>query len=155
MKSHAGSGEDRRQFLKSCSCMLAGVAVSGVSTIIAGCEFTHISDTGAASTDVEIDVSSLVADRTGLKARRGAAGTILVIRMAPGEFRAMSAICPHTGSFAVSLPENDTMTCPGHDSQFDLTGRAISGEAIPYGGLKQYRSRYDAARKVLVVTIAS
>jgi cytochrome b6-f complex iron-sulfur subunit len=47
----------------------------------------------------------------------------------PLGFYAVSAICPHLGCIVSEDPRADGFTCPCHGSQFDASGRVLSGPA--------------------------
>ena len=45
-----------------------------------------------------------------------------------GNYRVIAAKCPHLGC-TINQHRDDVLICPCHGSQFDLTGRIISGPA--------------------------
>ena len=146
---------DRRDFMRTCGCALAGIAVVGV---LGGCEFTHVMSAdggGGGGQTVEIDVSALTTDDTGfLSNQRGPDDKRIAIVRRAGAYRALSVQCTHS-QFPVAL-EGSQFYCTGgqgHDSRFDLDGTPLTGPALTTGPLRTYPSSYDEARKVLVVTI--
>lgn len=155
------NGGERRRFLRACGCALAGLTVAGVAPLLGGCEFSQVSAApettpGTGGKTVEIDVSSLTADGTGIMTdKRGPdRKKIFVVRIAEGQYKALSTECPHSG-FPVELA-GEVLFCTGgqgHGSTFTLEGTAIQGPALPFVRLRSYPSRYESARRVLVVTI--
>jgi Rieske Fe-S protein len=51
----------------------------------------------------------------------------LVVRMATGEFRALSAVCTHLQCTVQYRPDLELVWCACHNGRFDLTGRNIGG----------------------------
>ncbi|HVK40260.1 MAG TPA: Rieske 2Fe-2S domain-containing protein [Candidatus Kapabacteria bacterium] len=154
---------ERREFLRTCGCALAGIAIAGIAPLVSGCEFTHINSAGETpgtgnGRTVEIDVSAITADGTGLMTdvRGPDRKRIFVARFASGTFKAMSTQCTHS-QFPLAY-DGTGLYCTGgqgHDSRFNLKGEPQSGPAVPFGPVQVYPSVYDAARKVLVVTVGT
>lgn len=55
---------------------------------------------------------------------QGPKGPVLLEQPTAGVVRAYDAVCPHQG-VTVDPPENGTITCPGHGSQFDAASGAL------------------------------
>jgi Rieske Fe-S protein len=47
------------------------------------------------------------------------------VQPSAGEVKAFSATCPHQG-VTVAVPQNGTITCPGHGSQFTAATGAVT-----------------------------
>jgi Rieske Fe-S protein len=158
MNAKKDPGDERRQFLRTCGCALAGFAVSG---IVGGCEFSHIQEPGKPATGgktVEIDVSGLTDDGTGLlsELRGPDRRRIFVARLGEATYKALSTTCTHSQfPLAYDAPARK-LWCTGgqgHGSTFDIEGRPQTGPAVPFGPVVVYPSEFIAARKVLVVTV--
>lgn len=80
--------------------------------------------------ELTVDVGSLTADgMTVVTATKGIDDyAILVVREAPGRFRAFSSQCSHMGC-PVNAPVRGVFTCPCHGSQYDLNGKVLKGPA--------------------------
>lgn len=53
--------------------------------------------------------------------------SVVVTQPTEGDIRVLSISCTHTGCAVTGI--SDTITCPCHGSQFDLTGTVLSGPA--------------------------
>jgi Rieske Fe-S protein len=51
----------------------------------------------------------------------------LLVRLATGEYRSMSAVCTHLGCTVQYRPETQQIWCPCHNGCYDLNGRNVSG----------------------------
>jgi thiosulfate dehydrogenase [quinone] large subunit len=71
---------------------------------------------------------------------------VIVVRLGPAEFRALSAVCPHSGC-GVSVVQAPRLVCPCHGSEFDFAGRRLEGPAPT--GLPVLPSAFDAATRRL------
>jgi nitrite reductase/ring-hydroxylating ferredoxin subunit len=84
----------------------------------------------------------LVVDEPG-----GSGGKLLLVQPTAGEVKAFNAACPHQG-VTVSAPQNGTITCPGHGSQFNAgTGAVTRGPATT--GLTAVNVKVNGAAVVL------
>ncbi len=54
---------------------------------------------------------------------------IAVVRTGEGQVRAFSAVCTHLGCIVQYVPDKRVFHCNCHGSEFDLTGKNISGPA--------------------------
>jgi len=73
---------------------------------------------------------------------------IVVTQPAAGVYKAFSTACPHKGC-AVSVPQDNVMTCPCHGSEFTAdTGQATKGPAT--GALIAYQVRVEGDGIVVV-----
>jgi cytochrome b6-f complex iron-sulfur subunit len=60
----------------------------------------------------------------------------LLIRLADGSFRALSAVCPHLNCTVQFREDSKTIWCACHNGQFDLSGKVIAGP--PPRNLEEY-----------------
>lgn len=60
----------------------------------------------------------------------------ILVRMANGEFRAFSAVCPHLQCTVQYREDQNLIWCACHNGKFDLNGKVISGP--PPAGLDIY-----------------
>jgi Rieske Fe-S protein len=51
----------------------------------------------------------------------------LLVRLASGEYRSMSAVCTHLGCTVQYRPETQQIWCPCHNGCYDVNGRNVSG----------------------------
>jgi cytochrome b6-f complex iron-sulfur subunit len=51
----------------------------------------------------------------------------LLVRLATGEYRSMSAVCTHLGCTVQYRPETQQIWCPCHNGCYDLNGRNVGG----------------------------
>jgi len=51
----------------------------------------------------------------------------LLVRLASGEYRSMSAVCTHLGCTVQYQPETQQIWCPCHNGRYDMTGKNILG----------------------------
>lgn len=75
---------------------------------------------------------------------------VIVTRPGAADYRALSADCPHAGSF-VGGREGALLVCPAHGSAFDLTGGRVRGPADV--GLAALAATFDARGGTLHVTL--
>ena len=138
----------RRALLSAAVPLLVGGAVSrlvarlrwpatGVPAISGG--WTAVLDVSALTTDGETLVPPI----------HGPDGApILVVRQTAKRFLALSMQCTHEGC-PVNPPVRGVITCPCHESRFDLSGSVLRGPAqFP---LARYRTRYDRTARTLRV----
>jgi len=51
----------------------------------------------------------------------------LLVRLATGEYRSMSAVCTHLGCTVQYRPEENKIWCACHNGCYDLNGKNVSG----------------------------
>jgi Rieske Fe-S protein len=51
----------------------------------------------------------------------------LLVRLASGEYRSMSAVCTHLGCTVQYKPETQQIWCPCHNGCYDVNGQNVSG----------------------------
>lgn len=51
----------------------------------------------------------------------------LLVRLASGEYKSMSAVCTHLGCTVQYRPETQQVWCPCHNGCYDLNGRNVAG----------------------------
>jgi Rieske Fe-S protein len=51
----------------------------------------------------------------------------LLVRLATGEYRSMSAVCTHLGCTVQYRPESKQIWCACHNGCYDLNGKNVSG----------------------------
>jgi cytochrome b6-f complex iron-sulfur subunit len=61
----------------------------------------------------------------------------LLVQLAPGEYRAFSAVCTHLDCTVQYRSDEKTIWCACHNGRYDLTGRNISGP--PPRPLEEYK----------------
>jgi Rieske Fe-S protein len=88
---------------------------------------------------VTIDSASPLAATGALALVTSAAGNVLVARTAADTFVALTATCTHQAC-QITGYSGQTYVCPCHGSQFDASGRVLSGPAPR--SLTQYRTQF-------------
>ncbi|MGH7620349.1 MAG: ubiquinol-cytochrome c reductase iron-sulfur subunit [Gemmatimonadaceae bacterium] len=136
----------RREFVRGAAGLLVGGAVA---PLVSSCRGDPTRDWTFRAT---IDVAALAAggDGRGLVSKTpGTDGApILVIRIAPSHYNALSVQCTHEGC-PVNAPVNGVITCPCHGSQYNLDGTVRHGPA--QFALTRYLTRYDDVTHRLTV----
>src|SRR5215469_5486988 len=77
----------------------------------------------------------------------------LLVRLATGEYRSMSAVCTHLGCTVQYRPESQQVWCACHNGCYDLNGKNVSGPPpraldsyiVQIRGQEIYVSRKQAA----------
>jgi Rieske Fe-S protein len=142
---------NRRQVL--CGLVAALVAGGAVTTACS----SPSSGSGGTTTDNQpkaaagTEIAKLAAVPVGgglLVDEPGGSGSkLLLVQPSAGEVKAFSATCPHQG-VTVAVPQNGTITCPGHGSQFTAaTGAVTRGPATT--GLTAVNVKVNGAAVVL------
>jgi cytochrome b6-f complex iron-sulfur subunit len=88
---------------------------------------------------VPVDSASPLAATGSLALVTSAAGNVLVARTAGDTFVALTATCTHQAC-QITGYSGQTYVCPCHGSQFDESGRVVSGPATR--SLTQYRTQF-------------
>jgi len=152
--------QTRRQFCRQCS---AGLAALGGATILQACGGgSPTSASGGSnaaalpsvngsvvgnSIQVTIDASSPLANAGSVAIVLSSAGSVLVARTAGDSFTALSSTCTHQGC-TITGHSGSTFVCPCHGSQFDTSGRVLSGPAP--SSLQQFHAQFSNG--VLTIT---
>jgi cytochrome b6-f complex iron-sulfur subunit len=115
---------DRREFVTTCACLLAGGLVSACASLAA--RPVPVSD-GRVRLALA-DHRELTAADGALKVLpAGATNPVYVLRLESGEFVALSPICTHQGC-TVDI-QGPRLVCPCHGSTYDRGGRVLRGPA--------------------------
>jgi cytochrome b6-f complex iron-sulfur subunit len=136
---------NRKEFFARVGFGAAAVLVPAcISGVVSSCS-SDSSDGGSSSSpvvppaptgvDFTLDVS------TGALATNGGylvTKSIVVARTLAGEFLAVSASCPHEGTFVKFSSTTNNFVCPNHNSQFSDKGVVTQGPAK--SDLKQYKT---------------
>jgi cytochrome b6-f complex iron-sulfur subunit len=96
---------------------------------------------------VAIDASSPLVAPGSAALVTSPAGTLLVARTAGDTFSALTATCTHQGCTITEF-QGSTYVCPCHGSQFDTSGKVLSGPASR--SLQQFHTQF--ANGVLTIT---
>lgn len=148
----------RRTFLGRCATFLPGITIVGVLAPLANSCDTTLQPRPSSGNNVSggtatFDVSRLSADGQGMLTQtKGSDGyAIMIIRIAPGEYRALSTRCSHEAC-DVNTPENGLIFCACHGSRFSLTGTVLTGPATR--NLKAYDLTYNTTANTVTVTLS-
>ncbi|MBC8146250.1 MAG: Rieske (2Fe-2S) protein [bacterium] len=147
------SDASRREFLGKCASAFQLAAVGGIlPSLLSSCGQARISTVKREGNRVEANVALLVADgMTAVLDIKGPDGKgIVIIRVAPESYTALSMRCTHKGC-EVAPPEGNVIVCPCHDSRFDLTGAVVKPPATE--PLKKYVTSYKADSRVVVIEL--
>jgi cytochrome b6-f complex iron-sulfur subunit len=150
-----GSDEQttRRQFCQACA---AGVAALGGALALQGCggggsptsgdgisaaSLPRVSGTlSGATMQVTIDASSPLASPGTLALVTGGGTSLLVARTGADSFTALTAQCTHAACL-ITAYSGQNYVCPCHGSQYDTSGRVLSGPAPR--ALRQYTTQFS------------
>jgi cytochrome b6-f complex iron-sulfur subunit len=72
---------------------------------------------------------------------------VIVVRLDSGEFRALSAVCPHLNCTVQYRPEEKLIWCACHNGRFDLNGTVISGP--PPSGLESFQTNLSGEELII------
>jgi cytochrome b6-f complex iron-sulfur subunit len=97
---------------------------------------------GPARRYVDVDVEDLPPGSA--RVLREGGKPILVLRLANGELRALSAVCTHLGCIVHYSPEEGRILCPCHAGVFGTDGSVVGGP--PPRPLPVYPSRVVSGR---------
>jgi Rieske Fe-S protein len=115
---------DRREFVGTCACLLAGGLVSACASLAAR---------PVPVTDGRVRISlaehpELTQPQGSLKVLpQGATDPLYVLRLDDGQFAVVSPICTHQGC-TVDI-QGPRLVCPCHGSTYDRQGRVLRGPA--------------------------
>ena len=137
------TAETRREFLCGTARVLAAGALAGTAApLLEAC-----SGTGERKKprlfEATFSVATLTEDGQTLVMPAGGmdGSPILIVRISPRRYNALSMICTHEGC-PVNRPVNGRINCPCHGSQYDLDGNVLRGPAQL--SLERYDTTYDA-----------
>jgi len=99
------------------------------------------------SVTLTIDAASPLASVGGAALVQTASGLFLVARTGQDSFTALSSTCTHQACTITGF-ESQVYVCPCHGSQFDTSGRVLSGPAVT--ALRSYPTQFGGN----VLTIA-
>jgi cytochrome b6-f complex iron-sulfur subunit len=83
-------------------------------------------DAGVSATEALAGTIGELIPNSGKTFRFGTRPALLV-RLASGEYRSMSAVCTHLGCTVQYRPESSQIWCACHNGCYDLNGRNVSG----------------------------
>ena len=134
----------RRQFCtRTCSTAALAALGGAFATLLQGCGGGSPTSPGGSSAAslptvsgtvsgssilVTVDGASPLASVGSLALVRAGSGGVLVARTAQDAFTALSATCTHQ-SCGITGFAGQTFVCPCHGSQFDTSGRVVTGPA--------------------------
>lgn len=124
MSRRCRAAVDRREFVTTCVCLIAGGLVSACASLAAR---------PVPITDGRIRLA--LAEHPELTRRdgalkilpHGATDPLYVLRLDDGQFAAISPICTHQGC-TVDI-QGPRLVCPCHGSTYDREGRVLRGPA--------------------------
>lgn len=115
---------DRREFVTTCVCLLAGGLVSACASLVA----RPVPVTDGHIRLALADHPELTRPEGALKVLpHGAANPLYVLRLDNGQFAVISPICTHQGC-TVDI-QGPRLVCPCHGSTYDREGRVLRGPA--------------------------
>ncbi|HVE94721.1 MAG TPA: Rieske 2Fe-2S domain-containing protein [Acidimicrobiales bacterium] len=144
--SRTGAGVDRREFVTTCACLVAGGLVSACASLAA----RPVPVADGRVRIVLADHPELTRADGALKILPQSATTPLyVLRLDGDQFAVLSPICTHQGC-TVDI-QGARLVCPCHGSTYDREGRVLRGPAA------RSLTRLSAAVSggVLVIDIAA
>jgi Rieske Fe-S protein len=115
---------DRREFVATCACLLAGGIVSACASLAA----RPVSITDGRVRLLLADHPELSRPAGALKiVPDGATNPLYVLRLDGDQFAVLSPICTHQGC-TVDI-QGPRLVCPCHGSTYDREGRVLRGPA--------------------------
>lgn len=115
---------DRREFVTTCACLLAGGLVSACASLVA----RPVPITDGRIRVTLADHPELARSQGALKVLpHGATNPLYVLRLDNGQFAVISPICTHQGC-TVDI-QGPRLVCPCHGSTYDREGRVLRGPA--------------------------
>jgi Rieske Fe-S protein len=124
MSPHSGVALDRREFVATCACLLAGGLISACASLAA--RPVPVTDGRIRLTLAEHP--ELTRPDGALKILpEGATNPLYVLRLDDGRFAVISPICTHQGC-TVDI-QGPRLVCPCHGSTYDREGRVLRGPA--------------------------
>lgn len=115
---------DRREFVCTCACLLAGGLVSACASLVA----RPVPVTDGRVRIALAEHPELTRPDGSLKVMpEGASDPLYVLRLEDGQFAVISPICTHQGC-TVDI-QGPRLVCPCHGSTYDRQGRVLRGPA--------------------------
>lgn len=115
---------DRREFVSTCACLIAGSLVAACASMVA--RPVPVSD-GRVRVAIA-DHPELSRPDGSLKIMpQGATDPLYILRLDDGQFAVISPICTHQGC-TVDI-QGPRLVCPCHGSTYDREGRVLRGPA--------------------------
>lgn len=133
--------------------LLAAIAASATTLFYPILRYvTPPPDAGSSATEALAGTVGELAPNSGKTFRFGTRPALLV-RLASGEYRSMSAVCTHLGCTVQYRPESKQIWCACHNGCYDLSGKNVSGPPpraldnydVQVRGQEIYVSRKQAA----------
>ena len=119
-----GTSLDRREFVTTCACLLAGGLVSACASLAA----RPVPITDGRIRLALAEHPELTRPGGSLKILpQGATDALYVLRLDDGQFAVISPICTHQGC-TVDI-QGPRLVCPCHGSTYDREGRVLRGPA--------------------------
>jgi Rieske Fe-S protein len=124
MSRSCGTALDRREFMTTCACLLAGGLVSACASLAA----RPVPIAGGSIRLALTEHPELTRPDGALKILpTGATDPLYVLRLDDGQFAVISPICTHQGC-TVDI-QGPRLVCPCHGSTYDREGRVLRGPA--------------------------
>jgi cytochrome b6-f complex iron-sulfur subunit len=119
---------DRSEFLKRMGLVAGGTLVMGC---MGACRREDDDNASPASLtrDFTLDLAAAENSMLGQDGGSRVVQQVLVIRTAPGQFKAVASACTHQGTTVQYQAGSGDLRCPNHGARFALTGTVISGPA--------------------------
>jgi cytochrome b6-f complex iron-sulfur subunit len=115
---------DRREFVCTCACLLAGGLVSACASLVA----RPVPVTNGRVHITLAEHPELTQPQGSLKVLpQGATNPLYVLRLDDGQFAVISPICTHQGC-TVDI-QGPRLVCPCHGSTYDRGGNVLRGPA--------------------------
>src|SRR5918992_5449317 len=124
MSRQSGAPLDRREFVATCACLLAGGLVSACASLAA----RPVPVADGRVRVVLAEHPELARPEGSLKiVPQGATDPLYVLRLDGDRFAVLSPICTHQGC-TVDI-QGPRLVCPCHGSTYDREGRVLRGPA--------------------------
>lgn len=124
---------NRKEFLRLAALAMAGIAVTGSSTILESCSKSSTNPTGP-TVDFSLDLTQSANDALNTVGGFVYTNGVMVVRATSAGFIALSQACTHEGCTVAY--NNNRIVCPCHGGTYDLSGNVTGGP--PPSPLKTY-----------------
>ena len=119
--------QTRREFMKKCGFISAGLVYGGSSLMLEGCASVSYFPYEVENNLLIIKKSYFVKERYGLIEYKNFPAPIYITKLGNNKYSAVLLECTHKGC-EVS-PAGDLLICPCHGSEYSNTGRVLQSPA--------------------------
>ena len=119
--------QTRREFMKKCGFISAGLVYGGSSLMLVGCASVSYLPYNEENNLLVVKKSNFVKEKYGLLGHKNLPAPIFIARLDNNKYSAVLLKCSHKGC-EVS-PVGDLLICPCHGSKYSNTGEVLQSPA--------------------------